>query len=101
MFRLFQNIRESFGSDVLRTVRKYVKIGIVVTRYQSHLWLNHECIRLNALPRSLMFKSPINNHKRKEIARKFGCKYLKLRIEMLHKKITSATKIIEKLVLNC
>ena len=51
---------------------------------EKDLYYNHSCIRQSILPRSLPFKCPVTTAAEKILAKKFGLKYLKLRIKESH-----------------
>ena len=70
--------------ETLRVFRKLMSHGKKVAKHRGHLFYNHSCIRKGISPRSLQFKSPINTAAGKKLAKKFGFKYLKLRINESH-----------------
>ena len=54
--------------------------GKRIARHNGYLHFNHSCLRKNILPKSLKFQSPINSVAGKKLAKTFGFRYLKLRI---------------------
>ena len=94
---MFTEIRELFGSKVLRTVRSYVSTGTCIVRHRSHLRFDHRCLSSEILPRSLRTKPLINTKEGRKLAKKFGMQNLRLRIHMSHERIRLCNKKLNSL----
>ena len=81
--KIYIDIKSQYGMETLRVFRKLMSRGKKVAKHRGHLFYNHSYIRKGILPRSLQFKS-INTAAGKKLAKKFGFKYLKLRINESH-----------------
>ena len=81
---IFSFIKNRYGSGTLRDLRNFMFQGKKIARHRGHLHFNYSCLREDILPKSLKFKSPINSVAGKKLAKTFGFRYLKLRINESH-----------------
>ena len=94
--QVFKHIKNLYGLESLNLFRKLVSQKLRIGRHEVHLHFNHGCIRHKVLPRSLVFKSPINTFAGKKLTRQFGFRFLKLRINESHYWIRMANHDIKE-----
>ena len=98
--KICNNIKNFCGLEILRDFRKLISQAKSIAKHRGHLFYNHSYIRVDILPTSLQFKSPINTAAGKKLARKFGFNFLKLRINESHHWIRTYRKRNEAILLS-
>ena len=91
--RIFKQIEENYGRNVLQDARKLVSVCSNIEKQYSHLRFNHTCKNYGILPKSLRFSSPTKTQKGFCIANKFGWQFLNLRISECHRLILKGKKL--------
>ena len=93
---IFSVIKSRYGLETLQLLRNLVSQNNRIARHQGHLFFNHSCLRKDYLPKNLRFKSPLNTAAGRRLARNFGFRFIKLRINESHHWIrTSLSKIAD------
>ena len=94
---MFKEIKESFGSALVREVRSHIKTSLCIVRHRTHLHFNHTCLKHQALPKSLRSKPLLNSAEGRKLARKYGFQNLRLRIRSSHCRIKFCKSKVEEL----
>ena len=68
--KLFHNLREAYGQNVVKQVRQLEKLELNDARYRNHLVFTLRCRDSNIMPPSLRLKCPINTNNARTIVEK-------------------------------
>ena len=97
----YKQIKDTYGPEVLKSVKKLEQLSRSIGRYKSHVHFNLHCKHNNVIPKSLKITSPINSNNGRNIIHQTERRLLNVRIsETLQKKaqlISERNKIIEKI----
>jgi len=84
---IFRRIKDLHGWEVLACTHKYLKAGECMSNHKCHSTFLHRCLERKILPKSLRIKSPVPSYEGKELARRTGFNFLRLKIRYSHKRI--------------
>jgi len=87
MNSIFRRIKDLLGSEVLACTRKYLKVGECMSNQKCQLTFLHRCLERKILLKSLRIKSPVPPYEGKELARRTGFNFIRLKIRYSDKRI--------------
>ena len=93
---IFSVIKSRYRLETFQLLHNLVSQNNRIVRHQEHQFFNHSCLCKDYLPKTLRFKSPLNTAARRRLARNFGFRFIKLRINESHHWIrTSLSKVAD------
>ncbi|GAA53088.1 putative reverse transcriptase [Clonorchis sinensis] len=93
---IFHNIADIFGRSTLETARRWETFACRLASTRQQLRFLHECLRQNALPRSVSYRPPLNHPEAWKLARENGRRMIRLMITDAHIRLRKYARVLNE-----